>query len=182
MEPVCPPECSVPSYNPLEFLEAQTLPSRRQARPRGAGRALGADSCGLPNPTLPGTPSPGPPRRPRCRAHAASRCRYSPAGRSQESRASPQRHSAFRARQVHRPTRAPERGPLPIWDCPLSHLAMTVATMAGLRERLGGEKEERGLLGRTRGPRRKLLEATNSPSFLFSSRAVGSDRAQGVSW
>jgi len=63
-ERVYPHECSVPSYNPLESLEAQALPSRRHTRPRGAVRSLGADSCGLPSPRNRAPPAQGRPDGP----------------------------------------------------------------------------------------------------------------------
>lgn len=81
----------------------------------------------------------------------------------------PPRHSTFGNPRVQRPTRSPERAAAP-WDRPLAHLAGTAATLADLRESPRGVKDERGLLGRNAGPRRKQLEATNFPSFLFLSR------------
>ena len=89
------------------------MPFPGHTRPRGAGRSLRADSCGLPSPCTRALPSPGPPRRPRRRDRIASRCRCSPASGSQEPRAGPQRQTVSRAGRVHRPSRAPERGPVP---------------------------------------------------------------------
>lgn len=130
------------------------MPFPGQARPRPAGPALGSDSFSLPS------PSPSAPLA-QGRPDGLDAVPARPVGvavpllAGTRARAVSPRHPAFGTRRVHRPTRPPERGPLPTGtvhqDRSLAHLARTAVILAGLRERPRREKEERGSVGTKRG-------------------------------
>lgn len=171
---VCPRGPSVPPYRPPRSLGAEAVPCPGQARPRGASRASGADSCGLPNPR-----SGAPPARGRLDGPDAAPAR--PVGvavpllagaRSPALAPGPLRRPRPAGSQTHQRS---EGAAAPALS--RAHLARTAAALAGL-----GERKKGGVCwGETRSPDGSSWKPPTLSPFSSLRGAVVSDPALGAS-
>lgn len=176
---MCPREGAGPSCapHPLGFSRSGGIAfPGAQARPRGRGRAWGAEAFGLRSPRHRVPAAQGRPDGPDALPVRPVGVAVPPLAGAGSPALDPPSHSVFRAGRVHRPTSAPERGPLhPRSQGPSARSPGHDRRDAGRPQGApSGERKKRGLRwGRNARPRRKRLKATSSPSFLFFPRALG---------